>query len=110
MKTFLSLSLSLSLSLPSFCFSQQTDTTTYSIVSAGLIKGFHKSWKNTDGTISSWYQFNDRGRGDSLRTVYRETEEGFPTFIHAAGVDYFKNPVFEEFSLVNNVATWKNHV
>ena len=110
MKTFLSLSLSLSLSLPSFCFSQQTDTTTYSIVSAGLIKGFNKSWKNTDGTISTWYQFNDRGRGDSLRTVYRETEEGFPTFIHAAGVDYFKNPVFEEFSLVNNVAIWKNPV
>ncbi len=90
-------------------FSQTADTLVYSIVTAGNIKGFDKEWKNADGSYTDWYQYNDRGRGDSVITVYREDKEGFPTYIKAAGVDYMKNSVFEEFSLGNGRAKWKNN-
>lgn len=88
------------------CYSQ--DTVTRSIVSAGVIKGFDKEWKNSDGSWSSWYQYNDRGRGDSIRVIYRVDEQGFPIYIRASGHDYFKNNVFEEFTLKDGIAKWKN--
>src|SRR5262245_55196491 len=83
------------------CFSQFADTTTYSVVNSGNIKGFDKIWKNKDGSFGEWFQFNDRGRGDSMRITYREDQEGFPTYLAATGKDYMKNEVYEEFSLSN---------
>ena len=88
---------------------QTTDTIIYSIVNSGNIKGFDKIWKNSDGSFGEWYQFNDRGRGDSLRTIFREDEQGFPTYLSATGKDYMKNDVFEEFSFSNGTARWKNN-
>ena len=88
---------------------QTQDTIEYSIVTAGKIKGFEKEWKNVDGSFTNWYQYNDRGRGDSIVTVYREDEQGFPTYIKASGKDYMKNNVTEDFSLVNGLANWKNN-
>lgn len=87
---------------------QTTDTLSYSIVMGGNIKGYRKTWKLPDGSFRSWYQYNDRGRGDSLITDYREDEKGFLTYLSAKGVDYMKNKVEEEFSLINNIAKWKN--
>lgn len=87
----------------------QADTLVYSVVSsAGEIKGFNKVWKKSHDAYEEWYQFNDRGRGDSIRTSYREDSEGFPLYIKASGVDYMKNPVAEEFSFANGKARWKN--
>ena len=93
--------------ISSFC--QPSDTIEYSIVNSGNLKGFDKYWKNSDGSIGEWYQFNDRGRGDSLRIVFREDEQGFPTYLSANGKDYMKNNVFEEYNLSNGTATWKNN-
>src|SRR5678816_2064509 len=91
------------------CFSQSPDTITYSVVNAGNIKGFNKTWKNADGSFGYWYQYNDRGRGDSMRVVFREDAEGVPVYMKAGGKDYMKNPVFEDFSLENGMAKWKNN-
>lgn len=85
------------------------DTIRYSIVSAGLIKGFLKSWQNTNGTITDWYQYNDRGRGDSIVSNYKTDEQGFPVQLHSGGVDYLKNPVEETFNFLNGKAVWKNN-
>jgi len=90
-------------------YSQSTDTLTHSIVFSGNVKGFWKNWRNADGTISEWYQYNDRGRGDSTRSVYRVDEKGFPVSISVTGVDYMKNQVKEEFSYANGKASWKNN-
>lgn len=90
-------------------FAQVPDTMIYSIVAAGQIKGFDKEWKNPDGSYTDWYQYNDRGRGDSIITIYKEDEQGYPTFIQASGKDYMKNKVTEEFSLANGLAKWKNN-
>lgn len=86
----------------------QTDTVVYSIVAGGNIKGFDKIWKNQDGSYEDWYQYNDRGRGDSIRTVFREDEQGFPIYLKASGVDYMKNAVNEEFQWAAGKARWKN--
>ena len=92
-----------------FLYAQSPDTITYSIVTAGKIKGFDKVLRNSDGSYSEWYQYNDRGRGDSIYTEFREDSQGFPTFIKASGKDYMKNNVSEEFSLNNGIAKWKNN-
>jgi len=89
-------------------FAQGSDTVINSVVFGGNIKGFDKTWKNPDGSFTNWYQYNDRGRGDSLITVYREDDEGYPTFISVWGKDYFKNDVQENFSWQNGIAKWKN--
>ncbi|HET9826869.1 MAG TPA: hypothetical protein VFP87_16135, partial [Chitinophagaceae bacterium] len=89
--------------------SQSADTMTYSIVNSGNIKGFDKIWKNSDGSFGEWYQYNDRGRGDSMRITFREDQQGFPTYLSATGKDYMKNDVYEEFSLSNGIAKWKNN-
>src|SRR5215470_12516150 len=103
--SFLFLELMLSYS----CFAQSVDTTTYSVVNSGNTKGFDKVWKNNDGSFGEWFQFNDRGRGDSVRITYREDQEGFPTYLSASGKDYMKNDVHEEFNLSNGIAKWKNN-
>jgi imidazolonepropionase-like amidohydrolase len=92
----------------SISVAQTTDSLSYSIVMGGNIKGYSKTWKLPDGTYRNLYQYNDRGRGDSMVTDYREDEKGFLTYLSAKGVDYMKNKVEEEFSLVNNIAKWKN--
>ena len=92
-----------------YSYSQSPDTIKHSIVFGGNIKGFWKGWKNTDGTINEWYQYNDRGRGDSTRSVYRVDEKGFPVSVSVTGVDYMKNAVKEEFNIADGKATWKNN-
>ena len=63
----------------------QTDTTSHSVVFGGLVKGFWKVWKNADGSYSEWFQYNDRGRGDSVRSVYRIDDQGFPLSSNSTG-------------------------
>ncbi len=88
---------------------QNSDTISYSVVLSGNIKGFDKIWKNSDGSYGQWYQYNDRGRGDSILTTYRQDADGFPTYISAHGKDYMKNDVTEDFSMDNGHARWKNN-
>jgi len=64
--------------------------------------------KEADGTYVEESHFNDRGRGDSTVTRYRENEKGFITWLEGYGVDYFKKPIYEKFSISNGVATWEN--
>jgi len=105
MLRILSLNFLLGAFLPAF---SQNDTTVFTIIMSGNPKGFSKEWKNADGSYGSWYQFNDRGRGDSTVTQWREDAEGFPTWISTRGKDYMKNSVEEDFMLTNGIAKWKN--
>ena len=88
---------------------QKKDTVIFSVVQSGNIKGFDKEWQDDDGTYNDWYQYNDRGRGDSMRTRFREDEQGFPTYIQGSGVDYYKSKVTEDFLLENGMASWRNN-
>jgi imidazolonepropionase-like amidohydrolase len=87
---------------------QQADTLHFSIIMAGNIKGFSKTWKQPDGSYRNIFQYNDRGRGDSLVIDYREDAGGYLTSMQLKGVDYMKNPVEESFSWSDGVAKWVN--
>jgi imidazolonepropionase-like amidohydrolase len=65
-------------------------------------------WKDADGTIHEFFQFNDRGRGPKIYTVYRLNAAGMIATEESKGVDYMKNPVTENFTLRDGRATWKN--
>jgi hypothetical protein len=55
--------------------SGQSDTTQMTILLGGSKAGVNKRWTNADGTYSEWFQYNDRGRGDSILTRYRLDEK-----------------------------------
>lgn len=101
--------MALSLLLPGYVFSQKNDTVTYTIMLSGTKKGALKIVQKAPGAYESWYQYNDRGRGDSLHTTWQQDEEGFPAYIHTEGKDYFKKWVTEDFSIAYGKAQWKNN-
>ena len=82
------------------------DTTYYSVVSKGKIKGGQKVWKGSEGTYYYAYQFNDRGRGDSTTTVIGTNKDGLINRLEITGIDYYKNPYAEEFSIKGDSAIW----
>jgi imidazolonepropionase-like amidohydrolase len=65
-------------------------------------------WKDADGTIHEFYQFNDRGRGPKIYTTYRLNAAGMIAAEESKGVDYMKNPVAENFTLRDGQAAWKS--
>jgi imidazolonepropionase-like amidohydrolase len=95
--------LSLSLSIL-----QGQDTIVHSVIMAGNIKGYSKTWQMPDGSWRNTYQFNDRGRGDSTVTDYRVDARGLLTYMDVQGVDYMKSPVQEHFVWKEGVAQWDN--
>jgi hypothetical protein len=65
-------------------------------------------WRSPDGTIHEFFQFNDRGRGPKIYTVYRLDAQDLIASEESNGVDYKKKPVKEQFSLVSGTAAWTN--
>src|SRR5579864_5105654 len=70
--------------------------------------GQNAVWKGADGAIHEFFQFNDRGRGPKIYTIYRLNSSGMVTTEESKGVDYMKNPVVETFALRDGQAIWKN--
>jgi imidazolonepropionase-like amidohydrolase len=68
--------------------------------------GDQLQWRDADGTLHARFQFNDRGRGPTLRMRYVLDAAGVPTAFEATGNDYFKAPVDERFSLTEGRAAW----
>jgi hypothetical protein len=88
---------------------QRADTTEWTVLLGGNKAGFLKKWKNADGSFTEWFQFNDRGRGDSTVTTYRYDKEGFYAFIEGKGIDYYKKPVEEKYRAEHEWAYWENN-
>lgn len=86
----------------------QSDTLTYTILMGEKRAGALTLRREKDGSFVEAIQYNDRGRGDSTVTRYKQNEKGFITWLEGSGVDYFKKPVFEKFSNSNGIATWQN--
>jgi len=87
----------------------QSDTTEWTCVMGGNKAGFLKKWRTSDGFYHEWFQYNDRGRGDSTVANYKENEKGFIVELEANGKDYFKKPVFEKYKNAGGMATWENN-
>ena len=88
---------------------QSIDTLEWTVISGGTKAGFLKKWENLDGSFTEWFQYNDRGRGDSTVAKYRYDNDGYLEFIDASGVDYYKKPVFEKLIVKNGIAYWENN-
>jgi hypothetical protein len=92
-----------------FTTNAQTDTLQWTAIFGGTHAGFLKKWKTSDGYSHDWFQYNDRGRGDSTVANYKEDPQGFIIELNANGKDYFKKSVFEKFKLENGTAAWENN-
>ena len=88
----------------------QSYTLQWTILMGGQKSGHFNHLKNADGSFTEWFQFNDRGRGDSTVIHYRLNDRSYMTWMDAKGVDYFKKPIFETFNIQNGIAAWENPV
>jgi imidazolonepropionase-like amidohydrolase len=84
----------------------QIDTAHYSVVYKGKITGQQKAWRTTGNDYHYTYQFNDRGRGDSIVTEIKTNKAGLISFMDISGVNYFKAPCKETFSIVGDSVIW----
>jgi hypothetical protein len=99
-------SYSILLLLIPFLVSAQVDTVNYSVVAKGKITGGQKVWKISKNEYHYSYQYNDRGRGDSITSVIKTNDNGLINFINISGVDYFKNVYSEMYSIKGDSAVW----
>ncbi len=80
----------------------------YTILMAGNKAGFETSGQDPDGRWQFYYEFNDRGRGPATTERITLDKAGIPISVENTGIDYYKAPVDEHFTLQNGTATWKN--
>lgn len=65
-------------------------------------------WRDQNGILHEFFQFNDRGRGPKQYVAYNIDDSGLIVSEDDTGVDYMKTPVTEHFSIANGNASWKN--
>ena len=82
----------------------------YSFFLAGNRAGYHLECRMPDGSGLYIFEFNDRGRGPSVRSRIVQDAAGIPTVITVDGNDYLKNEIAERFSVEKGKAAWKNKV
>ena len=82
--------------------------TKYSLLLMGNKSGIIASWHNSDGAQQTFFAFNDRGRGPSLRSSVGFAADGTPSGLKITGNDYLKASVTESFALQQNHAQWSN--
>lgn len=89
-----------------FSMHAQTDTTYYSVAAKGKIKGGQKIWRTGPNDFHFTYQYNDRGRGDSVTGFITTDEKGLILSAQSQGVDYYKNPWDERFYRNGDSVYW----
>ena len=82
----------------------------YSFFLAGNRAGYHLECRMPDGSGLYLFEFNDRGRGPSVRSRIVQDAAGIPAVITVDGNDYLKNEIAERFSIEKGKAVWKNKV
>src|SRR5678809_1291832 len=73
----------------------QSDTLFYAFVKGTETKGVQKMWMKDAREYGIFYQFNDRGRGDSIFATIKTNEKDLITNVQIEGVDYYKAPYKE---------------
>jgi imidazolonepropionase-like amidohydrolase len=81
-------------------------TLRYAFVTMGRPAGGAELSIAADGTRTSHFAFNDRGRGPDLTTTIKVDERGWPTSAHSTGVNYWKAPVEETVALTQGSISW----
>ena len=76
------------------------------MLTQGHPSGFQEVRTGADGSISTHFEYNDRGRGPKLDVQYQLASDGTPTRIDTSGVNYAKVGVDEHFLLQDGQASW----
>ena len=84
-----------------------SDTLSYTVLLASRPAGVHRAWTSADGTRNFTLEYNDRGRGPSLRQQVELSPEGFPLRLTITGHDYLKSPVDERYTLHRDGSAWR---
>jgi imidazolonepropionase-like amidohydrolase len=92
------------------CPDDATGSRVYSMFLAGNRAGYHLECRMPDGSRLFLFEYNDRGRGPSVRSRIAQDAAGIPTSITVDGNDYLKSEIAERFSIAKGMAAWKNKV
>ena len=84
------------------------DAVIHNAMMSGNPAGQQATWRDADGTVHVFFQFNDRGRGPKTYSAYRVGKNGVPEKIDTTGNDYMKNVVDEHFAASGGTAQWKS--
>ena len=87
---------------------QAPDTTRWTVVMGGRHAGVYKHWKEPNGELRYFHEFNDRGRGPRTETRLRLGADGLPVWYETTGHDYYKVPFTSRFTVENGVAKWED--
>jgi hypothetical protein len=83
-------------------------TLRYTISSNGKVAGSEVDIYQPDGRVECTFEFNDRGRGPKISSIYVLDPNGMPLKVDETGNDYLKAPVDEHFEIKDGVAHWKS--
>ncbi|HJU40369.1 MAG TPA: hypothetical protein VJ724_12400, partial [Tahibacter sp.] len=78
------------------------------VLTMGNPSGYAETTYADDGTVRTHYEYNDRGRGPKLDSVYTVGADGIPTSVETRGNDYMKAKVDETYARSGDEAAWKN--
>ena len=82
-------------------------TLTFSFITVGRPSGAAELTIAADGTRSSHFAFNDRGRGPDLKTEIAVDQRGWPRSARSTGMNYWKSPVEETVTIAGDQLQWK---
>lgn len=80
----------------------------YSFITVGRPAGAAEVTIAADGTRTSHFAFNDRGRGPDINTKLAVDERGWPRAVESKGVDYWKAPTEETVALRGGELLWSS--
>ena len=84
----LSAPLLLTISLFLFQSTSAQDTVRYAVIQGKDIKGVQKTWRHGENEYHYFFQYNDRGRGDSIYETVMTDAKGMVSALKIEGVDY----------------------
>ncbi|HYV93138.1 MAG TPA: amidohydrolase family protein [Chitinophagales bacterium] len=83
---------------------QTPDTTFYSVVKGKSICGVQKKWTRGMNEYHYFYQYNDRGRGESIYDDVVTDDRGWVVKSFSHGLDYYKKPYHSSFEVKGDSA------
>lgn len=84
------------------------DTLNYVVQMQFNDAGTHRVWQESDGTINSTYEFNDRGRGPEIESKIKIDKKGYIVDLENVGKSDMKGSVDESFGVIDGMASWEN--
>ncbi len=84
------------------------DTLEYSVLMSGRPSGRLRQWPDSGGTVTTSYNYNDRGRGPALTQTLKVDKAGLPVGMQLRGLSYLKVSVREQVAPAGPLLTWRN--